>query len=284
MSKAQQLRHMLLDSEVTRVAGVQDALSALVAEEIGFHAVWASSFAISATRGLPDMSLLSMTDYLQAASYINDVCEVPVIADCDTGFGDVLNVAYMVQRYQAAGIAGVCIEDKIFPKRNSFQDAGQVLEEPGVFAHKIEVAKKSQHGDDFVLIARTEALIAGEGTDDALKRALQYADAGADAILVHSKSQTPHEVIEFLHRWPHVVPVVVVPTTYYNWHLNEAANAGVAVIIYANQGLRAAVRSMRDTLRQVYEAGSSVSVEPEIASVADIFRLQRLNDWLALES
>jgi phosphoenolpyruvate phosphomutase len=284
LSKAQRLHRLLHASKITRVAGVHDALSALVAEEIGFDAVWASSFAISAARGLPDMSLLSMTDYLQAASNMNEACDVPVLADCDTGFGDVCNVAYMVQRYEAAGIAGICIEDKVFPKRNSFQADGQTLEDPEAFARKIEVAAKTRRDEEFVLIARTEALIAGTGMADALRRARRYVDAGADAILVHSKSSRPDEVCEFLARWSGDVPVVVVPTTYYTWHLDEAARAGVSVVIYANQGLRAAVSSVREALRQVYDAGSSVAIETEIAPIAEIFRLQRVSDWMALES
>src|SRR5256714_15508226 len=119
-TKATRLRARLSEPEVIRVSGAHDALSALVAEEVGFDAVWASSLTISASRGLPDMSLLTMTDYLQAAAHMNDACGCPVIADCDTGFGNALNVAYMVRQYEAAGVAAVCIEDKVFPKRNSF--------------------------------------------------------------------------------------------------------------------------------------------------------------------
>jgi len=125
------------------VAGAHDALSALVAENVGYDAVWASSLTISASRGLPDMSLLTMTGYLQAAGYINDACGCPVIADCDTGFGNTLNVAYMVRQYEAAGVAAVCIEDKVFLKRNSFLHADQVLEDAGVFARKIDLPSKS---------------------------------------------------------------------------------------------------------------------------------------------
>jgi phosphoenolpyruvate phosphomutase len=284
MTKAQLLRRRLAEPSVIRVAGAHDALSALVAEEVGFDAVWASSLAISAARGLPDMSLLSMTDYLQAAGYIDDVCGLPVIADCDTGFGNTLNVAYMVRQYEAAGIAAVCIEDKVFPKRNSFVETDQLLESATVFARKIEIAKQTQRDDDFLVIARTEALIAGAGIDEALCRAHGYVDAGADAILMHSKSREPDEIVAFLEQWEGRAPVVVVPTTYYSWHVSDAAKAGVAVVIYANQALRAAVCSMRNALHQVLDAGSSVPIEKEIAPMADIFRLQRVDEWLALES
>jgi phosphoenolpyruvate phosphomutase len=281
--KAQQLRSRLLQPQVIRVAGAHDALSALVAEEVGFDAVWASSLAISAARGLPDMSLLTMTDYLQVACYINDVCALPVIADCDTGFGNAVNVAYMVRQYEAAGIAAICIEDKVFPKRNSFCETDHVLEDVEVFAWKVQTAKLAQRDDDLVVIAQTEALIAGAGLDEALRRAHRYVDAGADAILMHSKSRQPDEVITFLDRWQHRAPVVVVPTTYYNWHVSEAAKAGVKMVIYANQALRASVSSMKQALIRVLDAGFSFPIEEEIASMREIFRLQRVDEWLALE-
>ncbi len=282
-TKASVLRQRLSEPGVVRVAGAHDALSALVAEDVGYDAVWASSLTISASRGLPDMSLLTMTDYLQVAAYINDACGCPVIADCDTGFGNTLNVAYMVRQYEAAGVAAVCIEDKVFPKRNSFMQADQVLEDAEVFARKVEVAKQTQRGTDFVVIARTEAAIAGRGVGEALRRAHLYVEAGADAILMHSKSREPDEVLEFCAAWRRRAPVVVVPTTYYAWHVDDAAEAGVAMVIYANQALRASVSSMEHTLRQTLAKGSSVPVEADIAPMADIFRLQRVDEWLALE-
>ena len=283
-SKTELLRDRLAGPGLVRVAGAHDALSARVAEEVGFDAVWASSLAISAARGLPDMSLLTMTDYLQAAGHINDVCAVPVIADCDTGFGDTVNVAYMVRQYEAAGIAAVCIEDKVFPKRNSFVEADQVLEDADRFARKIEIAKKTQSSKDFLLIARTEAAIAGAGVGEALRRAHRYVDAGADAVLMHSKSAQPDEVLSFLAEWQRRAPVVVVPTTYYGWSADRAAAAGASMVIYANQALRASVQSMRQTLGEVLADGSSVGIEDRIAPMAEIFRLQRVDDWLALEA
>src|SRR2546421_4093455 len=166
--KASSLRQRLAHPGVIRVAGAHDALSALVAQEVGYDAVWASSLAISAARGLPDMSLLTMTDYLQAAAHINDVCTVPVIADCDTGFGNTVNVAYMVRQYEAAGIAAVCIEDKVFPKRNSFVETDQILEDADLFARKIEIDKQTQVTKDFNLIVRTEAALSGARVGEAV--------------------------------------------------------------------------------------------------------------------
>ena len=189
----------------------------------------------------------------------------------------------MIQRYEAAGIAAVCIEDKVFPKRNSFVDTEQVLEDADAFAHKVEVAKRTQRTEEFMVIARTEAAIAGLGVDEALRRAERYADAGADAILMHSKSPLPDEVQAFLARWHRRAPVVVVPTTYYHWHAKDAQAAGVSMVIYANQGLRASVRSMRKAWNEVFAVGSSAPIEEKIAPMAEIFRLQRVDDWLSFE-
>ena len=211
MSMAAAVRRMPTEPPVALVAGAHDALSALLVQEVGFDAVWASSFAISAARGLPDLSPLSMTDYLESASRMSEVCGVPVLADCDTGFGGNLNVAYLVRRYEAAGIGGVCIEDKVFPKRNSFIP-GQALEDADCFARKIATAKGAQRDGDFVVVARTEAAIAGFGVEEAVRRCHRYVDAGADAVLMHSKSNKPAEALDFMRSWSGRAPAVVVPT------------------------------------------------------------------------
>ncbi|MEO3973609.1 isocitrate lyase/phosphoenolpyruvate mutase family protein [Streptomyces sp. CAU 1734] len=282
MEKARHLRELLSSGRLIRAAGAHDGLGAVLVQEQGFDAVWASSFEISAARALPDASLLSMTDYLRVAVELDRVSSLPVIADCDTGFGGALNVAHMVAEYEAAGIAAVCIEDKVFPKVNSFVGQGQDLLGLPEFVHKIRVAKESARSEDFVVIARTEGFIAGCGVNDVLERAHEYADAGADAILVHSKASTPVELLSFLSRWQRPIPVAVVPTTYYAWHADDAAKAGVSLIIYANHGIRAKVNAMRSVLRSIQQDGSTVNIEGEIASMKDIFELQRLEDWLAL--
>lgn len=272
-------RSVLAEHPLARIAGAHSALGGVIAEQVGFQAVWASSFEISAARCLPDASLLSMTDYLEAAANIQKALTVPVVADCDTGFGNSMNVAYMVAEYERAGISAVCMEDKIFPKMNSFAAVDHNLLDAGDFAHKIETAKKAQRDEDFFVIARTEAMISGFGVDEALKRCSVYADAGADAVLVHSKQATKDEVIAFLDQWDDRLPVVVVPTTYPDWHADEARAAGVAAVIYANQGLRATITSLRSALGSIYETGHSAHLEDSIAGVKDVFALQRLDQW-----
>ena len=264
-------------------AGAHNGLSARLVEESGFEAVWSSSFEISASAALPDASLLSMSEYLTAAKQMNDAVSIPVIADCDTGFGNNLNAVYAVQQFEAAGIAAVCFEDKQFPKMNSFVGAGQHLEQIDTFARKIKVAKEAQTTKDFMIIARTEALVVGCDVSEALKRAHAYADAGADAILIHSKAKTPDEVLDFISCWQDRLPVVVVPTTYYSLTVEEANAAGVKLMIFANHGMRAMISGSKEVLSKICVSGSSESVQSEIATVQDIFQIQRLPEWLEHE-
>ncbi len=277
-------RSVLADNDVVRVAGANHALGGLLAEEAGFQAVWSSSLEVSASRGLPDASILSMTEYLEAAANIQKVLRIPVVADCDTGYGGNLNVAHMVHEFEAAGITGLCIEDKLFPKMNSFVAGGQTLLGTKEFAKKIKIAKEAQASTETFVIARTEALISGLDVDAALERCRTYADSGADAVLVHSKAKTRDQVVAFLEGWDFRVPVVIVPTTYPDWHIEDIKKAGVSVVIYANHGLRATVSALRDTYRSVYENGDTTALEGSIASVKDIFALQGLDTWQKLDS
>ncbi|MGW2317518.1 isocitrate lyase/phosphoenolpyruvate mutase family protein [Streptomyces sp. NPDC001680] len=267
-----------------RVAGAHDALGGRLAESVGFDAVWASSLEVSAARCLPDASVLTMTEYLEAAANTQKALGIPVVADVDTGYGNNLNVAHMVREYEAAGITAVAIEDKQFPKMNSFVATSHTLLDTEAFCSKLRVAKQAQRTEDFFVIARTEALIDGLGVEVALERCHAYVDAGADAVLVHSKKPTNEQVLAFLAEWQDRAPVVVVPTTYPDWHIDDAVKAGVSTVIYANQGLRATIRALRDTYGAILDHGATTELEDRIASVKDIFALQQLTDWQELES
>jgi len=279
----QSFRSVLADNKVVRLAGAHDAMGAALAEQAGFQGVWASSLEMSAARCLPDASVMTMTEYLEGASNMQKALSIPVVADCDTGYGNNLNVAHMVHEYEAAGITAVCMEDKLFPKMNSFAGGAQTLLSTEAFASKIETAKNAQHDPDFFVIARTEALISGLSVQEALERCHAYADAGADAVLIHSKAKVNDQVLEFLEAWGGHRPVVVVPTTYPEWHVNDAAKAGVSVVIYANHGLRATVSALRDTFKTILSLGETTSLESRIASVSEVFELQNLDDWQKLE-
>ena len=272
--KSRRLRAALQESELVHVAGAHNGLGARLVENNGFDAVWASGFELSTSYALPDMSILTMTEYLNAARAMNDAVDIPIVADCDTGFGDRNNVAHMARQYEAAGVAAVCIEDKRFPKLNSFADGHQDLEDPGVFADKIAAGKGAQRGTDFMIIARIESFVAGAPVDEALRRARLYAEAGADAILVHSKSAGPHEVFGFMARWDDRVPVVVVPTSYYRVRAEELVKNRIRMVIYANQAIRASVQAMDETLGKIRKHAGTAAVEPAIASMRRLFALQ----------
>ena len=187
MSSAKQLRDKIKEKPLLKIGGAFDAMSAKLVEITNFDAVWAGSFAISATHAVPDASIMTMTEFLQIAKNMVDSCDIPIIADCDTGFGGPSNVSHLVKQYEQAGVAGISIEDKIFPKQNSLLENGkQELLSEKDFVAKIIAGKESKVNSDFMIIARTEALIAGFGVDEALKRATAYENAGADAILILS--------------------------------------------------------------------------------------------------
>nr|WP_296070322.1 isocitrate lyase/phosphoenolpyruvate mutase family protein [uncultured Actinoplanes sp.] len=273
------LNTLLATKRPVRAAGAHNGLGAALVELAGLDAVWASSFEISAAHCLPDASLLTMRDYLEATTQMQKACALPIVADVDTGFGGTMNVAYMVREYEREGVAAVCIEDKVFPKMNSFVEAHHALLPVDEFCRKIEVAKSVQSSADFHVIARTEALISGEHVDEALRRCVRYAEAGADSVLVHSKDRSKEPILRFLAGWDNRMPVVIVPTTYPDWHCKDAADAGVSMIIYANQGLRAMIQSALSVLRTISNDGSSSAVEDQIATVGQVFRLQQLEEW-----
>jgi phosphoenolpyruvate phosphomutase len=245
----------------------------------GFYAVWAGSFAISATYAVPDASILTMTEFFDAAFKMADTCKIPVIADCDTGYGGPSNVSRMVKKYENAGIAAICIEDKTFPKQNSLLENGQNnLISEKEFVAKIITAKDAKQDKNFMIIARVEALISGAGMDEALKRATAYEKAGADAILIHSKKKTPEEIFKFADLWEGNSPIVVVPTTYDSVKIDELIDHKIKLVIYANQTLRAAHASMNRMLKQIINSNSLSETEEEISSMEEIFNLQEMFD------
>lgn len=272
MGKA--LLSLLEGPDVLLAAGAHDALSAKLAEEAGFDAIWASGFGISAVQAVPDANILTLTETLDAVRRIVDAVGIPVVADCDNGYGNAINVMRTVGEFERAGAAGLCIEDNDFPKRCSFyagvrRDLVPVEEH----ARKIEAATAARRNRGFVVIARTEALIAGLGMEEALRRARAYAAAGADAVLVHSKAKDFAELREFSRAWDGGVPLVAVPTTYPSVGTDELAAAGFRLAIFANQALRAAIVAMRDALVTMRQTGRVASVEEGIAPLEEVYRL-----------
>lgn len=283
MTKAKKLRELFSKDGMVRLAGAHDGITAKLVELNGFDGVWASGLEVSTSYAVPDANILTMTQYLQAASVMNDAVSIPVVADCDTGYGNSNNVMYMVKKYEAAGIAAVTIEDKLFPKVNSYIPGRQELAPIAEFVGKILAAKNAQESEDFMVIARVEALIAGWGQEEALRRAHAYVNAGADAILIHSKSSTPDEIVGFVKAWDFSAPLVIVPTSYPMLTLEEMNQLGIKMVIYANHGLRAAIKAINEVFSEINRAGRLDTIDDRIVPMNEVFELQGMIQMKEIE-
>jgi phosphonopyruvate hydrolase len=275
---ANRLRELIAGGSLASVMSAHNPLSARLAEEAGFDGIWASGFELSAAYGVPDASLLSFTQHLDMTRAIVEQVAAPVVADLDTGYGNAVNVLHVVAAYARAGVAAVVIEDKTFPKDTSLLAGGrQELVRVEEFQGKIAAARAAAGGHDLLVIARTEALIADLGIDEALHRASAYAEAGADMILVHSKRKTPDEVIGFVERWTGTLRLVLVPTAYPDLTEARMRELGkIGMVIYGNHAIRAAVAAMRHAFADIRADGGIHNIDKRIASVEEIFALQRV--------
>lgn len=282
---ANALKDKLASGDLITLMSAHNPLSARLAEEAGFDGIWASGFELSAAYGVPDASLLSFTQHLDMTRAIIEQTTIPMVADIDTGYGNAINVGHVVAAYARAGSAAVVMEDKLFPKDTSLLAGGrQELVRLEEFQGKIEAARAAGKAHDLLVIARTEALIADLGLDEALKRGMAYAEAGADLLLVHSKRKTPDEIVAFTERWNGPIPLTIVPTAYPD--LTEAkvrALGKIRIVIYANHAIRAAVGAMREVFAQIKRDGGIHNADRQIASVEDIFDLQRVPAMKAAE-
>ena len=273
LTKPAQLRNLLLSPELEFLMEAHDGLSSKIVEEAGFKGIWASGLSMSAALGVRDNNEASWTQVLEVLEFMSDATSIPILVDGDTGYGNFNNVRRVVRKLCQRNIAGICIEDKLFPKTNSFIGEGQPLADVEEFCGKIKAGKDSQLDDDFCIVARVEALISGWGMEEALKRAEAYRAAGADAILIHSKQRNAEEILAFTKEWAGRSPLVIVPTTYYDTPTEAYRDAGISVVIWANHTLRASIAAMRETSRRIQREQSLIGVEPKIATVQDVFEL-----------
>jgi phosphoenolpyruvate phosphomutase len=283
-AKCAALRELIGSPRTEFLLEAHSGVSARIAEEAGFAGIWGSGLAISAQCGVRDNNELSWTQVLEILELMADATTVPILLDGDTGYGDFNSVRRLVRKIERSGGAGVCIEDKLFPKTNSFiAGERQPLADVDEFCGKIKAGKDSQSDRDFCLVARVEALIAGWGLDEALRRADAYAAAGADAILIHSKRRDAGEILAFARAFGRRLPIVVVPTTYYGTPTEVLRRAGISVVIWANHLVRASVAAMQRIARRIHDAESLVEVEGQVAPVRELFRLQGADELLAAE-
>lgn len=277
-------KSLLNEPGITYLMEAHNGISAKIAEQTGFQALWASGFSMSASLGLRDANEASWTQVLEISEFMAESVDVPILLDGDTGFGNFNNVRRLVKKLEERGISGVCLEDKVFPKANSFVDKRQELADPMEFVGKIKAAKDSQRAADFAVVARTEALIAGASMDEALRRATLYAEAGADAVLAHSKRATTAEIDEFMARWSGIVPVVIVPTTYDVCEPRHFEEIGVSAVIWANQNLRSAIDAMQVMCRELFENRTTKSLSKRLASISDVFSLVDNDELIRAEA
>ncbi|XP_065664165.1 phosphoenolpyruvate phosphomutase isoform X2 [Hydra vulgaris] len=278
------LKQMLYSNELEFIMEAHTGLAAKIVEEAGFKGIWGSGLSISASMGVRDSNEASWTQVLDQLEYMTDASSLPILLDADTGYGNFNNARRLVRKLEQRGVAGACLEDKLFPKTNSLLDGrAQPLADMEEFALKIKACKDSQQDPDFCIVARVEAFIAGWGLEEALKRSHAYADAGADAILMHSKKKDPSEIKAFMKEWKNKIPVVIVPTNYYTTPTNEFREWGVSMVIWANHNIRASIKAMQDTCNTIYNDQSLVNVESKVVPVKEIFRLQNDKELVEAE-
>ena len=260
-----------------------NGLSAKIVEEAGFAGIWASGLSISAALGVRDCNEASWTQVLEVVEFMRDATRLPILLDGDSGFGDFNNVRRLVRKLEQRGINGVCIEDQVFPKRNSLSEGQKKLVDPMEFTGKIKAGKDTQSRADFCIVARLEGFIAGAGIGEVLRRAHLYADAGADALLVHSKRTDADEVTAFAAEWDRPTPMIVVPTTFSQTPTAVFAEAGFRAVVWANHTLRSSIAAMQATCRQIFEEQSVTGVAGKIAPLREVFRLQNADELAEAE-
>jgi phosphoenolpyruvate phosphomutase len=284
ISKTQQFKRLLQSGRLEFLMEAHNALSARIVEEAGFRGIWASGLSISATLGLRDNNEASWTQVLEVVEFMSDATRIPILLDGDTGYGNFNNIRRLVKKLEQRGVAAVCIEDKLFPKTNSFIGSErQPLASIDEFTGKIKAVKDAQSDPDFCLVARLEGFIAGWGIDEMLLRAEAYRLSGADALLIHSKKVTPDQVLAFASAWENKCPLMIIPTTYYSTPVEVFEQAGIAVVIWANQNVRSSIAAMQTTTRRIFTERSVENVEDGIVPIKEVFRLQDAEELLLAE-
>ena len=228
---------------------------------------------MSSALGVRDANEASWTQFVDIASFMAEATEIPILYDGDTGYGNFNNVRRLIRHLIQRQISGVVLEDKQFPKLNSFVGNSHPLADVNEFCGKLKAAVDSRSNDHFQVIARTEALIADRPICEAIERAGEYADAGADAIFIHSRRRTADQIIEFCTRWQNRTPVVVCPTTYFDTPFRKYREVGVNLCICANHNLRASAKAMMGASASIMATSGLTEIEPGIASLDELFEL-----------
>ncbi|APG14877.1 phosphoenolpyruvate phosphomutase [Bradyrhizobium japonicum] len=259
-----------------------DGLSARIAERSGFKGLWASGLSIASSLGYRDANEASWSQLVESVERIVDSTELPVLVDGDGGFGNFNNARLLARKLCQAGAAGVSLEDSCFPKMNSLIGERHPLADIDEFSGRLRAVKDTV-AEHLVLVARIEALIAGHRLNEAILRAHAYADAGADAILIHSRKSTADEMLSFVTEWRNRLPVVIVPTTYFRTPVSAYRNSRISTVVWANHSMRAAAAAMRRICDSIAAQESVASIESDIAPLSEIFELLRYDELAVAE-
>lgn len=280
------LRRMLRVKPVIRLIDIHNGLSGLIVENAGidtpegrreFDGMWGSSLTDATAKGKPDIEAVDVTARITTLNEVLEVTTKPIVYDGDTG-GRPEHFVFTVKTLERLGISAIIIEDKIGLKKNSLfgTEVEQIQDSVKNFCQKIKTGKKAQATDDFMIIARIESLILEKGMDDAIRRAKAYIEAGADGIMIHSRKQTPDEIFEFCRMYNQFEkrrPLVAVPSSYNHVTEDELADAGVNIVIYANQLLRSAYPAMLETARTILEDRCSAGCDARMLPLHEILEL-----------
>ncbi len=280
------LRRLINAKPIVRVLETHSPLCGLIIEslvepvkghQLQFDAMWSSSLTDSTVRGKPDIEALDTSARLQTINDIFEVTTKPLIFDADTG-GKTEHLKFTVRSLERLGVSAMIIEDKKGLKKNSLfgTDVAQEMESIDDFSEKIHTSKTSRITDDFMVIARLESLILSMGMDDTLARAAAYEEAGADAIMIHSREKTPKEVLNFcsiFRKKGHYLPIVAVPSAYPSVTEDQLIEAGVGIVIYANHMLRASYPAMHAVASTILKHGRCAEAEQICMSIKEILTL-----------
>lgn len=280
------LRRMLNSKPLLRFLDIHNALSGLIVEHTSvstpegvreFDGMWGSSLTDSTAKGKPDIEAVDVSARMTTLNEILEVTTKPIIYDADTG-GQTEHFQFTVRTLERLGVSAAIIEDKTGLKKNSLfgNDVAQTQDSIEGFSHKIREAKRAQATDEFMIIARIESLILDKGVDDAFQRAKAYLNAGADAIMIHSRKKGPEEIFEFCDLYnqiPNRKPLVAVPSSYNTIYEHELAEKGINIVIYANHLLRSAYPAMVSTAESILTHTRSSECDKNMLSIKEILDL-----------
>lgn len=280
--RRKKIKRLLHAKSLVSVLEAHNGLTGLIVENASykkkeFDAMWLSSLTHSTSKGKPDTQYVDITTMSQTISEIFEVTTKPMIVDADSG-GITEHFKFTVRTLERLGVSAVIIEDKVGPKRNSLfgTEVKQSQDNIESFCLKITEGRKARVTEDFMVIARVESLILKQGLEDALMRAHAYVNAGADAIMIHSKEESSDEILEFCRVFraaDNYTPLVVVPTTYNKITETELIKAGVNVVIYANHLLRSAYPAMVNVAETILKNERSYEASEACLPIKEILTL-----------